>query len=208
MENLQNPYVPLQWSHDSLTPHHMVVLNTMWQIPVGKGRHFGSELRGAVNQVIGGWDLYWISYFQTGAWFSPAFSGSDPSNTNTYSSIPDRICNGNYPAGDRSINGWFNTSCFAVPPNGRFGNSALNSLEGPGLNNQSMSLTKTSRVSERWHVEFSAMISNVFNHPNFMNPAFNDVTVPGAGVLNSTPDYYSAVKSGPRLVEGRLRVLW
>ena len=208
MENLQNPYAPLEWSHDSLTTHHNVVLNTMWDIPVGKGRRFGSKLPGAVDQVIGGWSLYWISYFETGQWFSPAFSGSDPSNTNTYSSIPDRICNGNYSPGNRSINGWFNTSCFAVPPNGRFGNSGVNILEGPGLDNQSMSLNKTFPVTERLHLEFSAMISNVFNHPNFLNPTSNDVTVPGAGVISSTPDYYSAVKAGPRLVEGRLRITW
>jgi carboxypeptidase family protein len=208
MENLQNPYGPLPWNHDYLTPHHRVVLNTMWEIPVGRGRRFGAKLPGAVNQVVGGWSLYWISYFESGLWFSPQFSGSDPSNTNTFSPIPDRICNGNFPPSQRSINGWFNTSCFAVPPNGRFGNSGVNILEGPGLNNQSVSLTKNFPVTERVHIEFSAMVSNVFNHPNFENPSSNDITLPGAGVIGAVPDYYSAVKAGPRLVEGRLRVLW
>jgi hypothetical protein len=52
------------------------------------------------------------------------------------------------------------------------------------------------------------MVSNVFNHPNFENPSSNDITLPGAGVIGAVPDYYSAVKAGPRLVEGRLRVLW
>lgn len=208
MENLQDPYGPLPWNHDYLTPHHRVVLNTMWHIPVGEGRRYGSTLPGAVNQIVGGWDLYWISYFESGQWFTPSFSGSDPSNTNTYSSIPDRICNGNFPPGQRSINGWFNTSCFAVPPNGRFGNSGVNILEGPGLNNQSVSLSKSWPVTERWHIEFSAMASNVFNHPNFYNPGSNDITVPGAGVIDYSPDYYSAVKAGPRLIEGRLRILW
>ncbi len=105
-------------------------------------------------------------------------------------------------------NGWFNTSCFAVPPNGRFGNSGVNILEGPGLNNQSVSLSKSWPVTERWHIEFSAMASNVFNHPNFYNPGSNDITVPGAGVIDYSPDYYSAVKAGPRIIEGRLRILW
>ncbi|MGH7968933.1 MAG: TonB-dependent receptor domain-containing protein, partial [Limisphaerales bacterium] len=30
MENLQDPYGPLPWNHDYLTPHHRVVLNTVW----------------------------------------------------------------------------------------------------------------------------------------------------------------------------------
>jgi Carboxypeptidase regulatory-like domain len=208
MENLQDPYGSLPWNHDSLTPHQRMVLNTIWHIPVGHGRHFGSNLPGVLNQTVGGWDLYWISYFETGQWFSPAFSGSDPSNTNTYSSIPDRICNGNFAPGSRPLTGYFNTACFAIPPNGRFGNSGMNILEGPGLDVQSMSLTKSWPITERWHLEFSAMISNLFNHPNFLNPSSNDITVPGTGAINSTPDYYSAVKAGPRLVEGRLRITW
>ncbi|TAM84329.1 MAG: TonB-dependent receptor [Acidobacteria bacterium] len=208
LENLQNPYGPLPWNHDFMTPHHRIVLNTMWHIPVGAGRHFGSNMPGVLNQVFGGWDLYWISYFESGEWFTPSFSGSDPSNTNTYSIIPDRICNGNLPPGSRPLSGWFNTSCFAVPPNGRFGNSGVNILEGPGLNNQSASLSKSWPITERWHIEFTAMASNIFNHPNFYNPFSNDITAPGAGAITYVPDYYSAVKAGPRLIEGRLRILW
>ena len=32
-----------------------------------------------VNGVLGGWQLYWIGYLETGHYFSPTFSGSDPS---------------------------------------------------------------------------------------------------------------------------------
>lgn len=208
LENLQDPYGPLPWNHDYMTPHHRIVLNTVWHIPVGAGREFGASMPGVLNQIVGGWDLFWISYFESGEWFTPSFSGTDPSNTNTYSIIPDRTCNGNFPPGQRNLSGWFNTTCFAVPPNGRFGNSGVNILEGPGLNNQSASLTKTWPITERWHVEFTAMASNVFNHPNFYNPFSNDITAPGAGAITYVPDYYSAVKAGPRLIEGRLRILW
>jgi hypothetical protein len=65
-----------------------------------------------------------VAYFQTGQYFSPSFSGSDPSNTNTSGGLPDRICDGNLPAGQRGGSRWFGTSCIAVPPGGRFGTAA------------------------------------------------------------------------------------
>lgn len=204
MENLQNPYAPLPWNHDTLTAHHNVVMREVWNIPVGRGRQFGNQLPKGADEVLGGWNLAWISYFQTGQWFSPTISGVDTSNTNTFSSVPDRICNGNYAPGKRRISGWFNTSCFVVPPNGRFGDSGMNILEGPGLDNQSGSLSKAFPLVENISLTFSLMASNVFNHPNFLNPTSNDVTVPGAGAINTVPDYYSPVKAGPRIVEGRL----
>jgi hypothetical protein len=204
--NLENPYAPLLWSNDGITPKQHVTLVEMWAIPVGKGRRFGSNLPGGVEQLIGGWNLNWISYFETGQYFTPTYSGSDPSNTNTFGGLPDRICNGNLPTNKRSINGWFDTSCFVTPQAGHFGDSRYNILEGPGLQTQNMGLTKEFLLRDRLHLQFSALASNVFNHPNFLNPVSNDVSVPGAGVINTTPDYYSAVGDGPRLVEGRLKI--
>jgi hypothetical protein len=204
--NLENPYASLQWSHDAITPRHHVALVEMWAIPVGKGRRFGSNLPVGIDAVVGGWKLSWISYFETGQYFSPSFSGSDPSNTNTFGGLPDRICNGNLPPGQRSISGWFDTSCFVTPGAGSFGDSRANILEGPGLQTQNAGLTKDFPLFDQLHLQLSVLVSNVFNHPNFLNPSSNDVSVPGAGVINSTPDYYSAVGDGPRLVEGRLKI--
>lgn len=205
--NLENPYAPLQWSHDDITVHHRVALSTMWEIPLGKGRRYLGNASGAVDQIIGGWRLYWLGFFETGQYFTPSFSGSDPSNTNTFGGIPDRVCNGNKPSGSRTIDSWFDTSCFVAPPPGRFGNSGANILEGPGLQSQNLSLSKTFNLTERFHLEFSAMISNLFNHPNFLNPD-SDISVPGAGVISSQPDSFSPQRAGPRLIEGRLRVMW
>src|SRR5439155_3402610 len=36
----ENPYAPLQWNHDTVTPHHRVVVSANWDIPVGRGRRF------------------------------------------------------------------------------------------------------------------------------------------------------------------------
>src|SRR5947208_12258337 len=94
------------------------------------------------SMVLGGWRMMWISIFQSGQYFSPSFSGSDPSNTNTSGGLPDRIANGNVDPGQRSVNRWFDPAAFATPPAGRFGNSGVNILEGPGISLQHVSVVK------------------------------------------------------------------
>ena len=205
MLNLENPYSPLVWNRDFFAKHR-VVFNTVWELPFGHGRRFLGAIPGAADQVIGGWRLVWVTYLQTGQYFSPTFSGSDPSNTNTRSGLPDRICDGNLPTEQRSINGWFDASCFAVPPAGRFGNSGANSLEGPGIQVHNVTLLKRFRITERVHFDFMGLISNVFNHANFLFPA-NNISVPGGvGVIGETYGLYSGERAGQRMVEVRGRI--
>jgi len=203
--NLENPYNARFWNRDFFA-RHRVVLNTVWELPFGRGRRFMSDATGAVDQVLGGWRLVWVAYMQTGQFFSPGFSDADPSNTNTFGGLPDRKCDGNLPPDQRTVERWFDTSCFVNPPAGRFGNSGVNVLEGPGVHAHNMTILKRFRLNERLHFDYMALISNIFNHPNFLYPA-NDISVPGgAGVIGSTYGLYSGERSGPRMVEMRLRL--
>jgi hypothetical protein len=63
-----------------------------------------------------------------------AFTGRDPSDTNTVGGRPDRIGNGNLPKGERTIGRWFDASTLVAPPvdAGRFGNAGLGVLEDLG----------------------------------------------------------------------------
>jgi len=183
--SLENPYAPLLWNRDPYTSRHRVVLNAVWALPFGRGKQFLSDAPGVINQVLGGWQLYWIAYMETGQFFSPVFSGADPSNTNTLSGVPDRIGNGNLPPSQRTITHWFDTSAFVRPPQGRFGNSGVNILEGPGLHEHSLTLGKTFSLTERFRFTFMAAAQNVLNHPNFDVPAAN-ISAPGsAGVVSA-----------------------
>jgi hypothetical protein len=80
----EDPYnVTNRWSREPLDRRHYVKFNTQWAMLFGRGKRFLASAPGAVDRVLGGWTLQTISYFATGTYFSPAFSGSDPSNTNT-----------------------------------------------------------------------------------------------------------------------------
>ena len=101
-----------------------------------------------MNGVLGGWQLYWIGYMETGHFFSPSYSGSDPSNTNTVGGLPDRLCNGNLPSDQRSIDHWFDARAFAAA--GRpLGNSGPFVLEGPGTTTRTSRSPRPSAITER-----------------------------------------------------------
>ncbi|HWQ54828.1 MAG TPA: TonB-dependent receptor [Bryobacteraceae bacterium] len=179
MTNMENPYDHLWWGRDAYTSRHRVVLNATYDLPFGKGRRFLTSAPGVVNQLVGGWQLGFVSYFQSGQYFTPTFSGFDASNTNTSGGLPDRIADGNYSPGQRDRNKWFDPSAFVVPPKGRFGNSGANILEGPGMNLQHLSLIKDFPIRERLKFVIQGMFTNIANHPIFDFP-FANISAPAS----------------------------
>jgi hypothetical protein len=164
------------------------VVSAVWEMPLGKGRRYLSNANPVVNGILGGCQLYWIGYMETGHYFSPSYSGSDRSNTNTVGGLPDRLCNGNLPSDQRRIDRWFDAACFMPPPAGRLGNSGPFVLQGPGYNNQNVSVAKNFGLTERLRFTFTASASDALNHPNFYLPAAN-ISVPGsAGRISSMVD--------------------
>jgi hypothetical protein len=203
--NLENPYSPRMWNRDFFAKHR-VVFNTVWELPFGRGNRYLSNIPAAADQIVGGWRMVWVIYLQNGQYFSPSFSGRDPSNTNTVGGRPDRICDGNVPPDQREIDRWFDVSCFAPPPAGRFGNSGVDILEGPGLHTHNVTFLKKFRFTERVSFDLMGLVSNIFNHPNFFFPGSN-ISVPGdVGVLNETHGLYSGERAGQRMVEFRARL--
>ena len=142
MLNTQNPHAPLVWNRDAFNSRHRSVVNLNWDVPLGKGKRVLGNAPAAVDAILGGWTASWISFFQSGQFFSPSFSGADPSNTQSFGGLPDRISDGNLSPGSRDINRWFDASAFVAPPAGRFGNSGVNVLEGPGWNLHHLSMLK------------------------------------------------------------------
>jgi hypothetical protein len=80
--------------------------------------------------------------------------------------------------------GWFNTTAFALPPFGTFGNAGRNILNGPGLQAVNVALLKDTVVSEGKALQFRAEIFNTLNHTNF-NLADNFYGSPTFGKIQS-----------------------
>ena len=64
-----------------------------------------------------------------------------------------------------SINEWFNTAAFVIPPAGQYGNARRNSIIGPGEVLFDMAMTKLIPLKESRSLELRFSATNVFNHP-------------------------------------------
>ena len=167
---------------------HRLVMSGVYQLPFGKGHQLLS--RGSLeNAVFGGWRTSGIIAAQTGFPFTVT-SSKDFSNTNSNAPRPDRTCSG---TGAKTLNAWFNPSCFNTTAlqqalaagSPRFGESGRNILTGPGLVDVDLSLAKRFTIGEKVNSEFRADVFNLFNHPSFSSPNAK-IGTSTAGVISST----------------------
>jgi hypothetical protein len=93
---------------------------------------------------------------------------------------------------------WFDTTAFALPPFGTFGNAGRNILTGPGNRNINVSLVKNTEVTECVRVQFRAEAFNLFNHTNFDLPGIF-LGSPSFGKIQSA-QYARRIQFGLKLV--------
>jgi hypothetical protein len=188
-----------EYSRVQFSRPHRWLTTWVWEAPFGK-----SLSSGVLRRLAGGWEISGILLFQSGNWFSPVFTGFDPSNTNATSRSgslrPDRIADGNLPAGQRTITQWFDFNAFVTPPRnaGRFGTSAPFILASPGMAVWSAGLHKRIPVDEHRRFRLSATFQNLANHPNFGLPNSTITAVGQVGRINST---LATEGAGARTVE-------
>ncbi len=205
-------------TNNSTTRPHRIFAYSLYTLPFGKGQRFLSNARRPVQHILGGWELGAIMVIQSGQYFTPSFSGFDPSNTQTFGGRPDRIGNGNLDSG-RSISRWFDTSAFAIPgcpadrpvctnpaAVGRFGNSAQNILTGPRLIGLDATLMKAFDLGERFRLNLRLNVANALNHPSFNLPNANISSVGTVGTITSQSRGALGGQTGPREVDLGLRL--
>ena len=154
--------------------NHRFVTSFVYQLPVGRGKRYGSNMNKAADLALGGWQVTGITTFQKGFPFSVLCND----NFGLLLSFTQR-CNQTGPAGSQhSINQWFNTSSFVQPLAGQFGNSGRDIIRGPGINNWDLGIGKDFRFTERVAFQFRAEAFNVFNHHQY---GFDPFTTTGIG---------------------------
>jgi hypothetical protein len=137
---------------------------------------------GLAGILARGWQANGILSVYSGLPFSV---GSSTNTLNTGDSArANRICNGALP--NPTIADWFNLSCFTAPGTQQWGNSARDILRGPPTRQLDFSVFKNFplNASESRRVQFRAESFNLFNTPQFNNPA-TTVGAGGAGTISS-----------------------
>jgi len=185
-----NPFQPNQdYGQEAFVPHHRFVAYGIYDLPVGKGRHFGSSMNGWTDALIGGWQTSFNMFAKSGAGFTPYWACDNcgpisPGNVGISSidAVGDFNCCingvtsyrptviGNY---KHSVGGQvWDPNAFGLPPLGAdlFSNSQIatrNLLIGPGAWGVNLGVHKDFHLGERVTASLGADINNVFNHRLF-----------------------------------------
>ena len=184
-----------------------LVISYVLDLPFGHGRRFAANLTGLSNGVVSGWGVDGITTFQRGFPLKLTYSGSTPleaANLGVANIRPNVVPGCSKKAGGGHLSQWFNTSCFATPPDWGPGTEARVDpvLRGPGINNFDFAVFKRTTIGEKMGIEFRTEFFNLFNHPYFSMPA-TGFGAGGFGVINSTVQ--GGVASPERLIQFALK---
>jgi hypothetical protein len=183
---LYNPFSPdSDYGEDSWVSKHRLVLYGLYDLPVGRGRKFGSSFSHWTDAAIGGWQTSFQMFAKSGTGFTPfwvcdncfnsvRFVGPGNIATSSVDAVgdfggayrPTVTGNPNHHVGDQI----FDPGAFDTPPIGAdvFDNAAVakrNLLRGPGGWGVNLGVHKDFRFGERVVASFGADFDNIFNHP-------------------------------------------
>jgi hypothetical protein len=188
---------------------HNFVLSYVWRVPTFSGANR------IVRSALGGWEISGITMAQAGGPLT-ILSGLDRSSSGIGSDKAQLVSQDIYKSGPCAnvapcVN-YLNSTAFAQPDLGTFGNMAKGTLRGPGLFNTDAAVHKNFPIKERVTLQFRAEYFNLFNHSNFINP-FNSnaagytdgsrgaaLNAPGFGTLKAARD--------PRIGQLALKIIF
>ncbi len=153
----------------------------------------------------------------TGSGLNGAAGGFDLGHRNQHA---DQLKGISVKPSNRTRLNWVNSAAFACPGNptwvagtacttgngqegnpfalpiGRFGNSQVGTVQGPGLVNLSAGLNKTFNISERFKVKAEGTFTNVLNHTNLGDPNMNLSSSSFGIISNSVGADFGGARSG------------
>ncbi len=187
---------------------HRFVSSYLYQLPFGRGRHFGAQTPAIVDAIFGGWQLGGILTLQSGFPYSVTVS-SDRANVGRTGQRPDLRAGISPVLDNPTPDLWFDTRAFLLPALGTFGVVGRNTMTSDGIQTLDALLAKSFRVKERMVFEFRAEAFNLFNHANFNPPTSSlntevPLTATGAAL---TPSRFGTVTGArdPRIMQFGLR---
>ena len=194
--NMAQQYGPAYFSHPQ-----RFILNYSYDLPFG-------QHTGALGWIANGWNLGGVTTIQDGTpltitdtrdgtIFGVGANGQQRAEICPGATYASAATSGGVEARLGGISGgpgYINPSAFATgclaPAIGDgtgWGNSGVGILLGPGNFNFDVTLVKTTHITERQTLVFRAEAFNLFNHPQFMNPATLAVSTPATfGQISTT----------------------
>jgi hypothetical protein len=171
-----NALLPFNRGNSPQDVRNNFVFASLYELPFGKGRQFGSNIPAGLNYVIGGWQWNNIITLQSGTPFDLNVNGSPENRPDISGPISVKI--------DHSTSQGIISGDFSAPPTNpipntpttgdylRPGDLGRNALYGPGFHDWDSGMMKDFPIKNRLNIEFRADVFNMFNHPQFQNGSF------------------------------------
>lgn len=180
-----NPFNPrLNRGTSDFDVRHVYVGSFVWDLP------FLRSSTSALARIAGGWQLNGILNLRSGLPIT-VLAGRATSLSGTGGERADALGRNPFLPGGRPRNEmlsrFFDTSAFAIPADGSWGNSGRNVLYGPSLSNIDLALVKNFRIFEGHLVEFRGETFNTLNHANFNNPNAQATSPAFGRILSAQP---------------------
>ena len=207
---LSAPYFPLpnwqnlDWGPSQIDAKHNFSASVIYDLPFGRGKHFGNDWNDLTNSLLGGWQLTVIEKITSG-FADPLIDSANGSgvsfnsggNGNNFNR-PDQV-KGCDPYANQSKLQYINPACFVAPPSGQLGDANRVPVFGPDFVNTDFSVIKQFKLPwENMGLNFRAEFFNLFNHAQFSEPV-SDINALGFGSVNSTVN-------NPRLIQFGLKL--
>jgi outer membrane receptor protein involved in Fe transport len=168
-----------QRSLDGFDVPQRLVIASVLDLPVGRGRKFGANMNHFADAIIGGWGVDTIITFQSG--FPVIISGcpgklSNSGIPNIGCALADRVGPESLTTGplDAKLAHWFNTSTFVAPTDYSYGNDSRTepNLRDDGVKNFDIGLFKNFKLppQERMTLQLRGEFFNAFNRVQFNPP--------------------------------------
>jgi len=163
----------------------------VYDLPVGRGRQFGSSMPSVLNGILGGWTLAGSYTGRSGDPLTVTQTLGRPSaevdpvyNTPIESRLGDKV----NPVTGIPTNPYFNTSVWVPLPNNYTITKEpplLDWLRGPSQQFKNISIFKSFNIHENVRLELRGLINNFTNTPVFGDPATNMSTPATFGVITT-----------------------
>jgi hypothetical protein len=218
------------WSLSQLNLAQQFTASVLYDLPFGKGKHFGGDWSGAMDSVLGDWQVNVIEKATTGfplfvvdsnntsgvnfMWNGNVLNRpnevGDPNQPGPVAANP--TCNA--PARIHTLENWFNPCAFIATPTftlangttvGELGDAPRAPVSGPRFVNTDFSILKNFALPyEGMRLQFRAEFFNLFNHAQFFLPGgssgMQDINAP------SSFGVVNGTVNNPRLIQFALRL--
>jgi hypothetical protein len=155
-------------SISSLDRTHRLVMSGIWELPFGRGRHWGGQMAAPLEFLAGGWQLNGVVQRQSGA---PLGFGD---SWTLFTGNPDLV---KLSKDQRNVDRWFNTdagfnknTAQQLGSHIRVSPLRFSGIRADGQARWDFSAIKNFRIREQVKMQFRAECLNAWNHPNLGSP--------------------------------------